>query len=152
KSLPDTVTTVVHISKAFKRASAWYVLQTGGRKRDPATGRILGDYCRGSDIPTIERLTREHEGILSSTSSVSHIDVLKDWFRANSPADSLEAAVAFVGDGGGEVFDDLLQAKFYEHVTRAALEDDPNQRHTNDREKPGRVEPAPFPCYLRPWN
>jgi hypothetical protein len=138
----------VHISDAWNRGSAFARLQTGGTKVDPVTGNKLGPYCRASDLPGMRTAARRHEGSLGG--STSHASVARDWLRKESPEDSLEQAVRYQDDLGAQTFQDWIRG-VYLRVVNDGIRADPDQRHTNESPA-GKVPPAEFPCYLRPWN
>lgn len=142
----------VHINEpAFALGSAWYNLQTGGHYTDPNTGAILPNaYCRKSDVPTLRQLTREHEGSASSALT-SHAEVARRYLRRNRVQDDLESMVVHSNDLAKLTAHEFFRAAYRDYV-EGPIMGDPDQLHTNDPHSPGLVDPAPFPCYARPWN
>jgi hypothetical protein len=99
---------VVHINEAaFAPGSGWYNLQTGGDYVLPSGVKVPNGRCDSSHIPTMRRLTREHEG-LGSSSLTSHADAARIYLNTNRPQDTLEAQTAYGPD--------LVGYNFYQGV------------------------------------
>jgi hypothetical protein len=142
---------VVHINEpAFAPGSAWYNLQTGGTYTRPNGTVAPQPYCSSHDVATLRRLTREHEGSLPSALT-SHSDVFARFLRINPVHEVLEARIVHVEDLGSATVPKWFYGMYVADVA-APMENDVSQRHTNQAQSPGIVDPAPFPCYARPWN
>lgn len=140
---------VVHINEAaFSSGSAWHSLQTGGNYTPPGGGpTVPNGRCNASQIPIIRQLTREHEGLASSPLT-SHADAARRYLANTRPQVRFEAAIAYGPDLS-------TGYSYYTHVHGLYIEIASSMEgfaapHTIDS-PPGIVNPAPFPCYLRPW-
>lgn len=140
------VPVVIHLNyAAFQNGSAWFVLQKGGTYTDPSTGTTYpGGYCTGADVPTLFRLTREHEGYLSS-SLTSHVDAMRRYLRTRTPQDLMEAVVAWDAEVASMPFPQQI-ASYYRGYVKGPL------LGASQHKPSGIVDLAPFPCYVRPWN
>ncbi len=137
----------VHINEsAFQAGSAWHNLQTGGAWTDPQTGITYPHgYCTRAQVPTLRRLTREHEGSLSSPLT-SHVDTMRVYISNHAPQDSMEAVIAWDADVQTFPFDRVVRSWYRGHIIG-------NLTGFSAPHKPvGIVDLAPFPCAARPWN
>jgi hypothetical protein len=145
---PVLLITVQINGPAFQHGSAWARLQTGGTYTDPVT-RQRGRYCSRSDLPDLMRLTREHEGSLSG-STTSHADAARTWLRNNRRESAVEKLVVFrpsLTTNVEDAYDKLL----YGAVLTAVNRDPSVKNHTSD-DPPGLTPRAAFPCAARPWR
>jgi hypothetical protein len=139
---------VVHINDAaFASGSAWYKLQTGGDYVLPSGVIVPNGRCDSHHIPTLRRLTRQHEG-LGSSSLTSHADAARVYLRTHAPQNLLERTMAYRSDLIGYTFSQFAYATYWDIASAMELFTAP---HTTDN-PPGIVDPAPFPCYARPWS
>jgi hypothetical protein len=142
--LPD-IPVVIHLNyPAFQSGSAWFVLQNGGTYTDSTGTTYPGAYCTGAQVPTLLRLTREHEGFLSS-SLTSHVDAMQRYIRTGRPQLQMEAVLAWNAETAVMPFSDQV-ASYYRAYVRGAL------IGASQHKPAGPVDLAPFPCYARPWN
>jgi hypothetical protein len=148
--IPDHIREIpvtVHINyAAFQAGSAWYNLQTGGAWTDPTTGITHPNgYCTQAQVPTLRRLTREHEGSLSS-SLTSHVDAMRVYISNNAPQDSMEAVIAWDADVQTFSFDRAVRSWYRAYIRGGLVGFSAPHKPT------GIVDPAPFPCAARPWR
>ncbi|HEX8394173.1 MAG TPA: hypothetical protein VF665_17655 [Longimicrobium sp.] len=144
------VPVVVAWSDSWNPGSPWYNAQNGG------THPSGGKWCDVADMPTVERLAREHEGLLTGPSP-SHISVLQSFFAgfaATSDADSLspQGKLENYHVYGPETPDVL---GFFDTEVRLRAKNDPRQAHydpttvlNTGNPGPGLVPSVIWPCYL----
>lgn len=143
---------IVHINDpAFATGSDWYKLQTGGNYVLSSGTVVPNGRCSGSQVPVLRQLTREHEG-LGSSSLTSHADAARVYLQTGKPHERLERTVGYGPDFlGGFSF---LNFAYGKYVDIAVEMEHFAKPHTNTPVAdggPGIVDPAPFPCYARPW-
>ncbi len=136
-----SLTSVVHISRAFTPGHPWYEMQRGG------SGTLNGieyRYCRKADIRRLERVTRQHEGLLPSPTP-SHVSAFNSFYQASDVQNDLETVIAHDSDLGSATFQGYAMAQFV-HLVLNPLGADNRYEHTVD----GGTVPFPsFPCQPR---
>jgi hypothetical protein len=148
---------VVHINEAaFAVGSDWYKLQTGGDYllTEPSGTVTLkpNGRCSPSFIPIMRRLTREHEG-LGSSPLTSHADAARTYLATQRAHERLERTIAYGPDfsGIGHGFPMFAYARYVDIAVEMERFAAPHTTTPPADGGPGIVDPAPFPCYARPW-
>lgn len=134
----------VNINDGFKPGTPLYQMQRSGvvPGKDEA-------YCSKSQFTNgVQTAARRHEGITSGV-TMSHVEVMRRWFRTATPEIAMEAVIAHKSDFSDTTsFTTYVGIRFSEHVTEPAL-NDPSQRHTTDNPAPGLVPYPSVPCRPR---
>jgi hypothetical protein len=148
---------VVHRwSNAWQPLDPWYKWQTGGSH---PSGN--GNWCGPSDMPTVEQLAREHEGI-SAGPLPSHQSVLRDYFArfsatadvdSTSPQAKLERFRVYGTTTADTATADSAISATFEAAVRSSALAEPRQQHYNPQTtspgNPGVVPLVLLPCHLR---
>jgi hypothetical protein len=133
---------VVNVSDAWKSGSSWRNLQKGGTYTDAMGNKY--PYCTNSQIPAMMGPSLQHEGYLPGLYP-SHVDLFRDWFKNNSPQDSIEAARLYMPDYPGMDAASWLANYDIAHVMNSAMADPAQQ----DTASTGKVALAPWVCKPR---
>ena len=134
----------IHISRAFQQGHPWRESQHSGLKGNSAAGPIY--WCAKSQVSQLERVTRQHEGLLPGLRS--HMDAIREYFRDEQPEIQVEAFTAHRSQG---LPLSNFARQFAEHVGLPAV-NSPRSQHLPGQASghPQGTVPLPaFPCEMR---